>query len=77
MSPRASRTACEIELHALATRIVFDERNRATGVEYLAGAHLYRADPAARTRNGGDCRGGSPRGARSSSPAALSIRRNC
>ncbi len=36
-----------IELHALATRIVFDERNRATAVEYLAGPHLYRADPAA------------------------------
>src|SRR3954447_11955547 len=36
-----------IELHALATRIVFDEQNRAIGVEYLAGPHLYRADPAA------------------------------
>jgi choline dehydrogenase len=35
-----------VELHALATRIVLDERNRATGVEYLAGPHLYRADPA-------------------------------
>src|SRR4051794_35329779 len=36
-----------IELDALATRIVFDEQNRAVGVEYLAGPHLYRADPAA------------------------------
>jgi choline dehydrogenase-like flavoprotein len=32
---------------ALATRIVFDEQDRAVGVEYLEGPHLYRADPAA------------------------------
>ncbi len=36
-----------VVLHALATRIVFDEQDRAVGVEYLEGAHLYRADPAA------------------------------
>ena len=36
-----------IVLHALATRIIFDEQDRAVGVEYLDGAHLYRADPAA------------------------------
>ena len=66
-----------IELHALATRIVFDEQNRAVGVEYLAGAHLYRADPAASaTGKRRRRRGGSPRGAKSSSPAALSIRRS-
>jgi choline dehydrogenase len=32
-----------IELDALATRIVLDDNNRATGVEYLKGARLYRA----------------------------------
>jgi choline dehydrogenase len=34
-----------IELNALATRVVFDENNRAIGVEYLKGERLYRADP--------------------------------
>jgi choline dehydrogenase len=33
-----------IELHALATRVVF-EGDAAVGVEYLKGARLYRADP--------------------------------
>jgi choline dehydrogenase len=32
-----------IELDALATRVLFDEGNRAVGVEYLKGARLYRA----------------------------------
>lgn len=32
-----------IELDALATRVLFDENQRATGVEYLKGARLYRA----------------------------------
>ena len=32
-----------IELDALATRVLFDERNRAVGVEYLKGERLYRA----------------------------------
>jgi choline dehydrogenase len=32
-----------IELDALVTRVIFDERNRATGVEYLKGERLYRA----------------------------------
>jgi choline dehydrogenase len=36
----------EVRLHALATRVIFDEDNRATGVEYLEGEHLYGADPA-------------------------------
>ena len=36
-----------VELHALANRVILDEQNRAIGVEYLSGAHLYRADPAA------------------------------
>jgi len=32
-----------IELHALATRVLFDEENHAIGVEYLKGERLYRA----------------------------------
>lgn len=32
-----------IELDALATRVLFDEHNHATGVEYLKGERLYRA----------------------------------
>jgi len=36
-----------IELHALATRVVFGEGNRAVGVEYLKGERLYRASGAA------------------------------
>jgi len=34
-----------VELDALATRVLFDENNRAIGVEYLKGAKLYRASP--------------------------------
>ena len=32
-----------IQTHALVTRVLFDEANRATGVEYLEGERLYRA----------------------------------
>ena len=32
-----------VELDALATRVIFDDQNRAIGVEYLKGARLYRA----------------------------------
>jgi choline dehydrogenase-like flavoprotein len=32
-----------VELNALATRVLFDESNRAIGVEYLKGRRLYRA----------------------------------
>jgi choline dehydrogenase-like flavoprotein len=32
-----------VELDALVTRVLLDEHNRATGVEYLKGARLYRA----------------------------------
>jgi len=32
-----------IELDALATRVLFDDENRATGIEYRKGARLYRA----------------------------------
>jgi choline dehydrogenase-like flavoprotein len=38
-----------IELHALATRVVFDDRNRAVGVEYQKGERLYGAHPGAST----------------------------
>lgn len=43
-----------VELDALATRVLFDDQNRAIGVEYLKGARLYRAhrNPA----QGGDLR---------------------
>lgn len=34
-----------VRQHTLVTRILLDEDRRATGVECLAGAHLYRADP--------------------------------
>ena len=33
----------KVELDALVTRVILDERNRATGVEYLKGKRLYRA----------------------------------
>jgi len=36
-----------IALNTLATRVIFDDDQRAVGVECLEGAHLYRADPAA------------------------------
>ncbi|HTT21865.1 MAG TPA: GMC family oxidoreductase [Candidatus Sulfotelmatobacter sp.] len=32
-----------VELNALATKVLFDENNRAIGVEYLRGENLYRA----------------------------------
>jgi choline dehydrogenase len=48
---RAVREACPgrltVRTHALATRVLLDSTKRATGVEYLAGRHLYRADPRA------------------------------
>ncbi len=34
-----------IRLHSLATRVTLDDEGRATGVSYLEGPHLYRADP--------------------------------
>ncbi len=34
-----------VRTHALATRVLLGADKRATGVEYLAGAHLYQADP--------------------------------
>lgn len=43
---RAHPDRLEIRTGALATRVLFDG-TRATGVEYLTGRHLYRADPRA------------------------------
>ncbi len=34
-----------VRTHALVTRVLLDDNKRATGVEYLAGTHLYAADP--------------------------------
>ena len=42
---RACPNLLVIHTHALATRVLLDDNNRATGVEYLTGEHLYRADP--------------------------------
>jgi len=44
-----------IELNALATRVLFDEDNRAVGVEYLKGRNMYRAH-AAPNEEGGEIR---------------------
>jgi choline dehydrogenase-like flavoprotein len=41
-----------IEMNALATRVLFDDRNRAIGVEYQKGQRLYRADPNAAQPDG-------------------------
>jgi choline dehydrogenase len=41
-----------IELHALATRVLLDENNRAVGVEYQKGERLYAAHPNASTAAG-------------------------
>jgi choline dehydrogenase len=38
-----------IEMHALATRVLFDDANRAIGVEYQKGERLYAAHPGAST----------------------------
>ncbi|APR78651.1 Choline dehydrogenase [Minicystis rosea] len=44
---RAVAASCpnhlQVELHALATRVIFDDQNRAVGIEYLKGQKLYRA----------------------------------
>ena len=45
-----------IELHALATRVLFDDGNRAIGVEYQKGERLYAAHPGASTARRRDAR---------------------
>jgi choline dehydrogenase-like flavoprotein len=42
----------KIELHALATRVLFDASHRAIGVEYLSGPRLYGAHPRPSTAPG-------------------------
>ena len=44
----------EVRTGSLATRVLLDDAQRAVGVEYLAGEHLYRADPAHRPVPAGD-----------------------
>jgi choline dehydrogenase-like flavoprotein len=46
------RDRLTIELDALATRVLFDDQQRAIGVEYLKGARLYRAFSPANQRPG-------------------------
>lgn len=46
---RAHPDRLTVRLHALATRVLFDDGNRAVGVEYLEGESLYRADPRSRS----------------------------
>jgi choline dehydrogenase len=43
----AEQTGSKLELrtHSLVTRVIFDDKKRAVGVEYLSGEHLYKADP--------------------------------
>ncbi|RYY75418.1 MAG: GMC family oxidoreductase [Gammaproteobacteria bacterium] len=41
-----------IELNAVATRVLFDDDNRAIGVEYLKGERLYKAHSLPRNSNG-------------------------
>ena len=41
-----------IELDALVTRVLLDENDRATGVEYLKGERLYRAHGQPATQHG-------------------------
>ncbi|PHH65859.1 hypothetical protein CDD81_1228 [Ophiocordyceps australis] len=43
-----------VRFNSLVTRVVIDDASkRATGVDYLEGAHLYRADPLVRTNSTG------------------------
>jgi choline dehydrogenase len=50
---RACAGRLVVRTHALATRVLFDDANRATGVEYLAGERLYHADPRSRPGDAG------------------------
>lgn len=45
-----------VELNALATRVLFDDNNRAIGVEYLKGERLYRAHARPSGESGELCR---------------------
>ena len=56
----ATMAACRdnlvLELHALATRVLLDERQKAIGVEFLSGENLYRASAAPDPRPDGGVR---------------------
>jgi len=43
LETRRKHPNLELELNALATRVLFDQNNRALGVQYLQGERLYRA----------------------------------
>jgi len=45
LETRLKHPNLRLELNALATRVILDEKRRATGVEYLHGERLYRAHP--------------------------------
>jgi choline dehydrogenase len=45
LETRRTHANLRVELHALATRVLLDENNRALGVDYLHGEKLYRAHP--------------------------------
>lgn len=49
---RAHPDKLRVELHALATRVLFDDQGRAIGVEYLSGTRLYQAHPKPNTQPG-------------------------
>lgn len=49
---RAHPDKLKVELHSLATRVLFDDRGRAIGVEYLKGERLYQAHPKPNTQPG-------------------------
>jgi choline dehydrogenase len=40
-----------VKTNALATKVLFDDDDKAIGIEYLEGEHLYRADPRAGQRS--------------------------
>ena len=45
LETRLKHPDLRVELNALATKVIFDQNNRAIGVEYLHGERLYRAHP--------------------------------
>jgi choline dehydrogenase-like flavoprotein len=47
-----SPQSLQIKLNALATKIIFDENNRAIGVEYIEGRHLYGASASSNSQTG-------------------------
>ncbi|CAN5643115.1 choline dehydrogenase [soil metagenome] len=46
----------EVRLQSLATRVLFDDNQKAIGVEYLQGQHLYKAHPQPAEQPGKLCR---------------------